>query len=272
MVGRIDDGARLYPATIGIDGFGIALAVIGAAILALRLARRRISPPLVALLVALVVYWSFIALAGRPPDSSRYIFVGAALVILIAAEALRGAQTPAAGRGGAFAVVAAALARSTSRHWSTVGPTRWPKARLLERTSGSSSSLATEGKPRPSRPHRRRSGQVRRRPGTYLEAAERLGPIGFSLERIRSGSDHVKVAADHSLALLSGIEFAPVAAIPDSRRLPRGRRTGAAGRLRAAADRGSPASPGRHPRRAGRLTSDFPASSWGRSPIVAGAG
>ena len=58
--------------------------------------------------MALVVYWSFIALAGRPPDSSRYIFVGAALVILIAAEAMRAPDRPLVAVA-LFVVVAAAL-------------------------------------------------------------------------------------------------------------------------------------------------------------------
>ena len=38
----------------------------------------------------LLAYWALITLAGRAPDSSRYILVGAIMLLLVGAELLRG--------------------------------------------------------------------------------------------------------------------------------------------------------------------------------------
>lgn len=215
MAGRIDAGATLFPAALGIDGWGVALAGIAVAALALRLSRGRISPSLVALLAALLVYWSFIALADRPPDSSRYILVGAALVILITAEALRGARVRPIAAVALFVLVAVAVppniatlfdgrayqvaeAEAARAHFGIIELARDRGLAEAEvaRTGGGLVAFGVA-------------------PGTYLDAAERVGSIGFSLERIRSESQRVRAAADRSLALLVGMEFGAAEAPTD---------------------------------------------------------
>lgn len=70
--------------------FGRALAIVAAVALAVRLWLGSLPRTIWIWLVVLGSYWVLLALAGRPPETSRYILVGAVLTVLIAADALRG--------------------------------------------------------------------------------------------------------------------------------------------------------------------------------------
>jgi hypothetical protein len=77
----------------GLD-WGRPLAVVAVLLLARRLAGPfRISPRLAGLLAAAVALWAIIAAARStisPPETSRYIYLGAILIVLIGVELLRG--------------------------------------------------------------------------------------------------------------------------------------------------------------------------------------
>ena len=60
-------------------------------------------------LTALLAYWAFITLADRAPDSSRYIFTGALLLLLVCADLARGLRFGNGALIGIAIVVAIAL-------------------------------------------------------------------------------------------------------------------------------------------------------------------
>jgi hypothetical protein len=98
---------------IGVD-WGRPLAVIGAALLGYRLARGPASPRLYALLTAGAAFWGLTALFRahlNAPLDSRYLYLGAVLVVLIAVQVLGPiAVTPRLAAVVAVLVAAAALA------------------------------------------------------------------------------------------------------------------------------------------------------------------
>ncbi len=70
--------------------FGRALAVLALIALAVRLRRGAIPRSLWVWLAVIASYWVLMGLAARPPEGSRYVFVGAVGVLLVAAEAMHG--------------------------------------------------------------------------------------------------------------------------------------------------------------------------------------
>ncbi|HUC00683.1 MAG TPA: hypothetical protein VMS11_12745 [Solirubrobacterales bacterium] len=83
-------GYGVIPQLTTITAWGTALAAAAVVALIVRLRRGPVPVTLWVFLATLLSYWLTIAIGGRPPDSSRYILVGAVLVFLIAADALRG--------------------------------------------------------------------------------------------------------------------------------------------------------------------------------------
>lgn len=76
---------------IGVD-WGRPLLVIGVAVLAYRLARGPVSPRLLGLVVAAATFWGLTALFRaqlNAPLDSRYLYIGAVLVLLLAVELIR---------------------------------------------------------------------------------------------------------------------------------------------------------------------------------------
>jgi hypothetical protein len=74
-------------------GFGIPLAALAAAVLGYRLFRGRTRPALWCGIVAMLGFWVLLAIGfgiGRSPTTVRYVYPGAILVLVVAAETLRG--------------------------------------------------------------------------------------------------------------------------------------------------------------------------------------
>jgi hypothetical protein len=78
--------------TTGITIWGIMLAVLAVAGMAWRLRRGAVPPTLWVSLAVILTYWGMIALGGRAPDASRYVFTGSLMVMLIATDLLRGVK------------------------------------------------------------------------------------------------------------------------------------------------------------------------------------
>ena len=76
LAGRNPTGTSVFPSVVGYSAWGWVLAALAVTALALRIRRKRVPPSLWAVLAMLVAYWLFIALAGRSPESSRYMLVG----------------------------------------------------------------------------------------------------------------------------------------------------------------------------------------------------
>jgi hypothetical protein len=88
---------------------GTALAGIAVVGLLWRVYRGDVPNTLWASLAILIAYWITIALGGRPPDTTRYILVGAVMVLLVIADALRGTRISPWALAGVFALVAFAI-------------------------------------------------------------------------------------------------------------------------------------------------------------------
>jgi hypothetical protein len=94
LTGLYGHAPDVYAAQVGPDAAAAVPAALAlAALVAFYLITR---PPARAwaMLAALAVYWGFIALADRPEDLSRYMFGGALLLLLVAAEAAGGRVRP----------------------------------------------------------------------------------------------------------------------------------------------------------------------------------
>jgi hypothetical protein len=88
---------------IGVD-WGRPLAVLGGALLALRLARGSVTPRLLGLITAGAAFWGLTAVFRahvNPPLDSRYLYLGAILVLLIALELIGAVSVSARRRRGA---------------------------------------------------------------------------------------------------------------------------------------------------------------------------
>ncbi len=109
LTGRIPTGDSVPVPVVGLTTFGAVLAVIALLGFALRLRRGSLPPTIWPVLAVLLAYWTFIGLAGRDPDASRYILAGAILVLLVAADALRDRRPGWAGIAALALVVALAL-------------------------------------------------------------------------------------------------------------------------------------------------------------------
>lgn len=224
LAGRIDAGAEVSPYTVGINAWGVVLAVLAALALALRIRRRGGSVWLWALLAAVGTYWGLIALASgfppaeRPPDSSRYIFVGAALTILIAAEALRGIRIPAAAVIVACLAVAVALPQNVAKLFDgrsvqisfTEGTRAYFAGLELARSAVTSSDDTL--------PALERSGLDTRfvlAPATYFDAARRSGSAAISTAELRARDETVRAVADQALAAAYELALEPAEKPPD---------------------------------------------------------
>jgi hypothetical protein len=210
LVGRIDAGSGVFPQTVGINGWGIALAVVAVAALALRVRRTGPTPWLGALVVALLAYWVLIALApDRPPDSSRYIWVGAALLLLVAAEAARGVRLSRAALAALALVIVVSLPLNITKLFD---------GRLYQVTDADANrahyamvelAAASEGPPPAKLERGGRDVFFGLEPGAYLEAVPRLGSIAFSLDELRASDERARGVADDTLGDLYELELQP---------------------------------------------------------------
>lgn len=104
----------------GLD-WGRPLLVAGGVALVWVIVRRGVSPRLAGLLVAGVAFWVLtgaarsVGAAAQPADTSRYLYLGAVLVLLVAAEGLRGRVLPRRAWGVAAVVVVIAVAQGMTK-------------------------------------------------------------------------------------------------------------------------------------------------------------
>lgn len=104
-----------------LDELANAVVLVGALLLAVRLRRRLRQPRVAMLIVAALGFWALIALARSSlasPYTARYVFVGALLLVMLAAEL--GAGVRLARRGRRLLVAAVALATALNAGWMVV--------------------------------------------------------------------------------------------------------------------------------------------------------
>ena len=200
------------PQVVDPPGIAAALSVLAIAALAMQVARRGAPVTLLAASAILLTYWAFIALADRPPDSSRYMLAGALLVLLVAAEAFRGAlRLPAV-----IAAVAVVAAVAVPFNIAKLADGR--AAHLSESTAArahfSMLELAGERVDPAFAPWLDPAVQqagpgviVSLNAGDYLAAADRFGSIAFSLDELRSRDEPFRRVADATLVRALELEL-----------------------------------------------------------------
>ncbi len=173
-------GAWLF----GSLGWGRVLAVIVLAVFALRLYRGNLPPTLWVALGILISYWCLGGLAagsaGRAPASLRYMYPGAVMLLLVAAEAARGIRFSRLGLVALFAITAAAVIGNvvklsegalTFRGYSSTTRAQFGAMELARDVISPrfNTDYATAGE-----------APVGARAEVYFESADRYGKLGYT--------------------------------------------------------------------------------------------
>jgi hypothetical protein len=219
-LGSLTGTNPVLPASFGneLTWFGRALAVAAAVALVVRLFWRSLPRTIWVWLAVLGSYWVLLAIAARPPEGSRYILVGAVLIVLIAADTVR--RRVSDGVAIALLVLAvvalpANIAQLTENHSEDTLHRDLP----VSRTEFAMLELARDrvdpeyfvtGDPRVGDA----GGAlfIGITAGAYLEAAEHNGSIAFSLDEVRRQDEHIRLLADAALVGAMGIETEPAMA------------------------------------------------------------
>lgn len=206
-------GPGVFQPTTGITGWGSALAALAVVALVWRISRGGVPRTLWVFLAVALGYWVLIALGNRAPDSSRYIFVGALLTFLVAADALAGARLPSLAVFAALGVVVFAIPPNVAKLYDGRGPqlndatnTRVEYAMMdliegdrvnPEYTPGNDPRVAELG------------GHVftSLNAGDYYEAAANFGHMGMPLDELRGESLQRREIADATLIGALGVKL-----------------------------------------------------------------
>ncbi len=218
-------GSEISPNVTTITPWSSVLAGFAVAGLIYRIRRGRVPSGLWVALAVVLTYWLMITMADRPPDSTRYLFVGAVAVFLIAANALRGAKITTTGLIVAAAVVAFAIPPNLAKFYD-------------ERRSSitdAENSKAEYGMLELARPHihgdyfpatDERVGDaggavfVPLSADTYYRAADEFGGIGYSLDDLREASVERRHVADATLIGALALALKPARAPVDPAACP----------------------------------------------------
>lgn len=209
-----------------VTAWGTALAALGVVALVFRIRRASVPEGMWVALVVILTYWVMISMAGRPPDSVRYLFVGAVTVFLVAAASLRGAKIT----GTALIVAACAVALAIPPNISKFYDERASSVTDADntRTEYAMYELA-RGRVDPeylsvADPNVSALGGSLFIPltaGTYFEAADNFGSLGFSPDQVRGESLGLRQIADATLAGALKLKLRPGEAPADPAACPR---------------------------------------------------
>jgi hypothetical protein len=197
-------GPEISPNETTITPWASVLAGFAAVGLIYRIRQGKVPMGLWIALTAVVTYWLMITMADRPPDSTRYLFVGVVAVFLIAASALRGRRITTAGLIVAAGVVAFAIPPNIAKFYderassvTDANNTRTEYAMLELARPHVHSDYFPATDPRVS--DAGGAVFVPLSAYTYYQATDEFGPIGFSLEQIRHASVDQRHLADATL-------------------------------------------------------------------------
>lgn len=190
LFGLNPTGPEVTPQLTGVTAWGTVIA--GAAVLGLiaRFRRGGIPATLWVHLAIVATYWAMIALADRPPDSSRYIFVGSILVLLIAADAARGVAFSTRLAVVLFGIVAIAIPPNLAKFYDgrrllldDASASRTEYAMLEAARDTVNGGYAPGNDPRVTEVG---GGVSTALPaGDYLRAADEFGSLAFTLQEVR---------------------------------------------------------------------------------------
>jgi len=213
---------------------GPVLAVLALIGLGLRLKRGSIPPTLWAALAVLVAVWGLGVLTGgtnRAPDSPRYLYSGAIIVLMAAAACAAGLRWPRAALVSLYAVAACGfgvnlyLLHERGFEWRNGFSTEVKAGFAAVDLAGSHAPATVSvrvpegeefaGVESPLNFIFGSVGETGRQPvPAYLAAAERYGSIGYSLAEVRAASDPVRAQVDAALVSALELELRPGADVP----------------------------------------------------------
>jgi hypothetical protein len=197
-------GPEISPNVTTITPWASVLAGFAVVGLIYRIRLGKVPTGLWVALAAVLTYWLMITMADRPPDSTRYLFVGVVAVFLIAASALRGARIGTTGLIVAAAVVALAIPPNIAKFYDE-------RASSVTDADNSRTEYAMLELARPhvhsdyfpaTDPNVGDAGGgvfVPLSAYTYFQAADEFGGIGFSLDQVRGASVGLRHIADATL-------------------------------------------------------------------------
>jgi hypothetical protein len=194
---------------------GRVLAVLGLIVLVVRLALGDLPRTIWVWLLTAAAYWTLLAIAGRPPQSTRYLLVSAVLVLLVAADCFR---RPLSNRAGAVLVVLALLplpanvdALFTGKDQNVLR-TDVPKSRAEFAMLEVAGERVDPGYVVSADPRVAEAGgslYLGIPDGAYLDAARENGSIAFSLEELWRQPEEIREIADAALVGALQLELEP---------------------------------------------------------------
>ncbi|HEY8002135.1 MAG TPA: hypothetical protein VID76_09370 [Solirubrobacterales bacterium] len=195
------------------DPLATVLAIVVVCLLGFRAFRggipRTIWPPLTALLV----YWALIGLADRPADSSRYVFVGAVLLLLVAGDALRRIKPTTLAIAALAVLVAIALPANIARLFD--GGDSLADESALTRSefamlelAGANADPAYVSAYDPAA-HAVGAPPLVISPSVYAETARRIGSLASSLEQVQDADVTARRVDDVVLVGALDIDLEP---------------------------------------------------------------
>ena len=218
-------GEGVDPNVTSITPWSAVLAGFAVFGLAFRIRLGKVPSGLWVALAVVLTYWLMITLANRPPDSTRYLFVGAVAVFLIAASALRGYRISSTALIVAGVIAALAIPPNLAKFYD-------------ERRSSitdAETSRTEYGMLELARPHVHTdyfpaedpkvgaAGAVIFVPlsaDTYYQAQDEFGGIGYSLDQIRGQSLEKREIADATLAGALELKLKPSSPPADAASCP----------------------------------------------------
>jgi hypothetical protein len=208
-------GPGVVQSVTEITAWGSVVAGIAVVALAFRISRGKVPPELWAFAAVAFAYWGLIALAARPPDSSRYIFAGATLVFFVMAAALKGTSISWKIVAVAACLVAFAIPANVQKLYDgRLGQLNDGK---ISRTEYAMVDLAKDHvrpdyAPGEDPQVTENGGAVFTAlvSGDYLQGAEDFGPIGFSPQEVAEQSPELRTVADISLVRALRLKGEPV--------------------------------------------------------------
>lgn len=226
VLGINPTGAEIPPELVGVTAGGMVAAGFALAGLAYRIRQGNVPPTLWAFLATAIAFWLTMAAGGRPPDSTRYVFVGAILVMLIAFDAVRHVRFRPLATVAVFAVVALAIPPNIDKFYDGRD-----QALSVSRITGSEDAmldLARDSRIDPDfiparDPAVEAAGGglfVPLAAADYFDAAERNGSLGMSLEELRAGDPRYGAIADATLVAAFELNLKPLDPPPGSGSCP----------------------------------------------------
>lgn len=207
-------GAGVPPSVTELTPWGAVLAGVAIIALVIRISRGKVPPQLWVFATVAFCYWGLIALGGRPPESSRYIFAGTTLVFFVMAAALEAVPIPRKAVLAAACVVALAIPANLQKFYDGRGP-MLAEARAtgaeygaLDLSRGHVDDAYVPG----SDPAVQEVGGALFVPlsaADYYRSADRFGGVGFSPEEIRNQDLRYRLVADATLIGALRIELLP---------------------------------------------------------------